>query len=152
MNLTIYGIGIWWFIGLAFVLAEFFLPGLVAVFLGLGAFLVAALAHFGIITGVVQELVAWFVSSLFFLFTLRFAVIMYYPSDTKKENVNEDDEVIGQITTLIEGITEDEKGRIRHSDSTWPVMSENGENINAGEEVEIVGRDNLTWIVKKYNL
>jgi len=151
MDITIYGIGIWWFIGLAFVLAEFMLPGLVAVFLGLGAFLVAALAHFGIINGVFQELVAWFISSLFFLFTLRFVVIMYYPSDTKTENVNEDDEVIGQITTLLEGISEDKKGRISHSDSTWPVISENGENIETGEEVEIVGRDNLTWIVKKTN-
>ncbi len=149
MDLTIYGIEIWWFIGLILVLAEFLLPGLVVVFLGLGAFFVAVLTHFGIISGIVQELIAWFVSSLFFLFTLRFVIILYYPSDTKKENVNEDDEVIGQIVILIEGITENKKGRIKHSDSTWPAMSENGENIKTGEEVEIVGRDNLTWIVKK---
>jgi len=152
MSLTIYGIGIWWFIGLVFVLAEFLLPGLVVIFLGLGAFLVATLAHLGIISGIVEELIAWFISSLFFLLTLRFVVILYYPSDTKKENVNEDDEVIGQVTILIEGISNNEKGRIRHSDSTWPAMSVNGENINAGEKVEIVGRDNLTWIVKKYSL
>jgi len=152
MDLTVYGIGIWWIIGLVLVLAEFLLPGLVVVFLGLGAFLVAALAHFGIIKGLVPELVTWLVSSLFFLFTLRFVVIMYYPSDTKKQNVNEDDEVIGQVTILLEGISGSKKGRIRHSDSTWPVVSENGEDINAGEKVEIIGRDNLTWIVKKHNL
>lgn len=152
MSLTIYGIGIWWFIGLAFVLAEFMLPGLVAVFLGFGAFLVAALASYGVINGVVQELIVWFISSLFFLFTLRFLVILYYPSDTRTENVNEDDEVIGQVTTLLKGISENGKGRISHSDSTWPAMSKNGENIEAGEEVEIVGRDNITWIVKKHNL
>ncbi len=152
MSLTIYGIGIWWFIGLAFVLAEFLLPGLVSVFLGLGAFLVAALAHYGIISGAAEEMIAWFISSIFFLLTLRFVVILYYPSDTRTENVDEDDEVIGQVVILIEGISDNQKGRIRHSDSTWPVMSAGGENIDAGEEVEIVGRDNLTWIVKKYNL
>ncbi len=150
MNLTFYGIGIWWIIGLVLVLAEFFLPGLVVVFLGLGAFLVAALSHFGIITGIVQELIAWFVSSLFFLFTLRFLVMLYYPGDTKKENIDEDDEVIGQIYILLEGISGNKKGRIKHSGSTWPVMSKNGENIDAGEKVRIVGRDNLTWIVEKF--
>jgi len=152
MNITLFGIGIWWIIGLVLVLLELLLPGLVIVFLGLGAFLVAALVHFEIISGIFQELLAWFVSSLFFLVTLRFLVIMYYPSDTKKKDVNEDNEVIGTIVNLLEDISENQKGRITHSGSTWPAVSENGEEIRAGEKVKIVGRDNLTWIVKKINL
>lgn len=149
MNLTVFGIGFWWIFGIILVLAEFLLPGLVIVFLGLGAFFVAALTHFGIITGVVQQLLTWFASSLFFLFTLRFAVVLYYPSDTKIGDTDEDKEVIGEIVTLLEDISENKNGRIKHSESTWPAKSENGENINAGEKVEIIGRDNLTWIVKK---
>jgi membrane protein implicated in regulation of membrane protease activity len=148
MNITVFGIGIWWIIGLIFVLLEFLLPGLVIVFLGLGAFVVAALLHFEIISGLFQELLTWFVSSIFFLVTLRFLVMMYYPSDTKKEDVNEDNEVIGTVVNLLEDISEKQKGRIKHSDSTWPAASENGKEIKAGEKVEIVGRDNLTWIVK----
>lgn len=151
MNITVFGIGIWWIIGIILILAEFLLPGLVIVFLGLGAFVVAALLHFGIISGIFQELITWFVSSLFFLFTLRFVVMMYYPSDTKKEDIDEDNTVIGQVVTLLEDITVNKKGRIKHSDSTWPAASENGQEIKAGEKVEIVGRDNLTWIVKKTN-
>jgi len=152
MNITIFGIGVWWIIGIILVLLEFLLPGLVVVFLGLGAFLVAALLHFGIISGISQELLAWFASSLFFLVTLRFLVIMYYPSDTKKKDVNEDNEVIGTVVNLLEDITEKQKGRIKHRGSTWPVESENGEEIRTGEKVKIIGRDNLTWIVRKINL
>jgi membrane protein implicated in regulation of membrane protease activity len=152
MNITVFGIGVWWIIGIILVLLEFLLPGLVVVFLGLGAFLVAALLHFGIISGIFQELLAWFFSSLFFLVTLRFLVIMYYPSDTKKKDINEDNEVIGTVVNLLEDITEKQKGRIKHRGSTWPVESEKGEEIRAGEKVEIIGRDNLTWIVRKINL
>ncbi len=151
MDITIWGIGIWWIIGAILVLAEFLLPGLVIVFLGLGAFVVAALTQFGYISGIIQQLLTWFISSIFFLFTLRFLVILYYPSDTKVENTDEDKEVIGKTVTLLEDISENKKGRIKHSDSTWPVISEDGESINAGEEVVIIGRDNLTWIVKKNN-
>ena len=151
MNIAVFGINIWWIIGAILVLLEFLLPGLVVVFLGLGAFVVAALLHFGLISGIFQELLAWFISSIFFLVTLRFLVMLYYPSDTKKEDVNEDHGVIGTVVDLFEDITKNQKGRIRHSDSTWPAESENGEEIKAGEKVEIVGRDNLTWIVKKIN-
>jgi inner membrane protein len=149
MNLTIFGLGIWWVIGIVLVLLEFLLPGLVVVFLGLGAFLVAILLHFGVIAGVLQEFLVWFLASIFFLVTLRFMVILYYPSDTKKKDVNEDHEVIGSTATLIEDITNLHKGRIKHSGSTWPVKSANGEELKTGEKVEIVGRDNLTWIVKR---
>ncbi|MBN2038909.1 MAG: NfeD family protein [Spirochaetes bacterium] len=151
MNFTVSGINIWWMIGIILVLLEFLIPGLVIVFLGLGAFVVAAFLHFGLISGIIQELLTWFISSIFFLVTLRFLVMMYYPSDTKKKDINEDHEVIGTIVDLLEDITENQKGRIKHSDSTWPAASENGEEIKAGEKVEIVGRENLTWIVKKIN-
>ena len=76
----------------------------------------------------------------------------YYPSDTKTKDVNEDNEVIGTIVNLLEDISGKQKGRIKHSGSTWPATSENGEEIRAGEKVKIVGRDNLTWIVKKLTL
>jgi len=150
--MNFYGIGFWWIFGIILTLAEFLLPGLVVVFLGFGAFVVATLLHFGIIYGLFQEIITWFISSLIFLFTLRFAVIMYYPSDTRVDQIDEDDAVIGEITTLLEDISKDKKGRIKHSESTWSVISENGEEIKAGSKVEIIGRDNLTWIVKKNNI
>ena len=150
--MNMYGIDIWWIFGLVLVLAEFLLPGLVVVFLGLGAFVVAGLTHFGIITGIFQQMLTWFGASLFFLFTLRFLVVMHYPSDTRTEDTDEDHAVEGEITTLLEDITKDKKGRIKHSESTWPVVSEDGTEIKAGEKVKITGRDNLTWIVKKINI
>ena len=72
-----------------------------------------------------------------------------YPSDTKKQNVNEDIDVIGSIVEVTKEIDGNQCGRISHSDSTWPAKSINNTKILPGEKVKIVDRDNLTWIVTK---
>ncbi len=74
----------WWILGSVLVLAEFLLPGLVVVFVGLGALTVAALNYFGFVTTIIPQFLTWFVSSIIYCFTLRLLVIKIYPSDVVK--------------------------------------------------------------------
>lgn len=142
---------IWLGIGVFLVLIEFLLPGLVMVFVGLGALSVALGMHLGHINSVMEQLIVFFVSSLFYLLTLRFAVLKFVPTSTVKANVDEDIDVIGTIalvsTTI--GSEEGSLGRIEHSDSSWPAKTLQNEVIEIGEKVKIIGRDNITWIVEK---
>jgi membrane protein implicated in regulation of membrane protease activity len=139
----------WLVFGVVLVVAEVLLPGLVSVFVGLGALTVAGLLHFNYIDSVVSQLLTWFVSSTVYIFSLRLLVMRYYPTDTEKQNIDEDQAMIGQVAEVVEDILKEENGRIRLGEGTWKADSEDGQVIKAGGKVEVIGRKNITWIVKE---
>ena len=98
---------------------EFLVPGLVMVFVGLGSLTVVFGMHFGYIDGILQQFITFFISSIIYLLTLRFLVLRFVPSVTRKENIDEDEEVMGSIVDLVEDINSGEFGRVEHSGSSW---------------------------------
>jgi len=139
----------WWGMAAILMLAELLIPGLVVVFVGLGAATVALLMHYRYIDGIVEQFLTWFVSSLIYCFTLRFLVLRFYKSDKIKENIDEDQHVFGQRAQVRQTIPAGGVGRIYHADTTWQARSSDGTAIVEGEQVRIVGRENITWIVEK---
>ena len=140
---------LWLSSGIFFTAIEFLVPGLVMVFVGLGALTVALGMHLGYIDEIVQQFITFFISSIIYLLTLRFLVLRFVPSVTRKENIDEDEEVIGSIVELVADINSGEFGRVEHSGSTWQARAEGDQTILKGEQVKIIGRDNITWIVQK---
>ncbi len=128
---------------------EFLVPGLVMVFVGLGSLTVVFGMHFGYIDGILQQFTTFFISSIIYLLTLRFLVLRFVPSVTRKENIDEDEEVMGSIVEIVAEITSGEFGRVEHSGSSWQARAEGDQTILKGEQVKIIGRDNITWIVQK---
>ena len=128
---------------------EFLVPGLVMVFVGLGALTVALGMQLGYIDEIPQQFTTFFISSIIYLLTLRFLVLRFVPSVTRKENIDEDEEVIGSIVELVADINSGEFGRVEHSGSSWQARAEGDQTILKGEQVKIIGRDNITWIVQK---
>ena len=57
--------------------------------------------------------------------------------------------MIGEIVEIISDIKPDEIGRVEHSGSSWQARAEGDQTILKGEQVKIIGRDNITWIVQK---
>jgi len=140
---------LWLGSGIFLMAIEFLVPGLVMVFVGLGALTVALGMHLGYIDEIVQQFITFFISSIIYLLTLRFLVFRFVPSVTRKENIDEDEEVIGSIVELVADINSGEFGRVEHSGSTWQARAEGDQTILKGEQVKIIGRDNITWIVQK---
>ena len=140
---------LWLSSGIFLTAIEFLVPGLVMVFVGLGALTVALGMHLGYIDEIVQQFITFFISSIIYLLTLRFLVLRFIPSVTRKENIDEDEEVIGSIVELVADINSGEFGRVEHSGSTWQARAEGDQTILKGEQVKIIGRDNITWIVQK---
>lgn len=116
-------------------------------FVGLGAFTVFALKYFGIIDDFFLELLLWFTSSIIYCLTLRFFIIQFYHRKRVCLEVDEDKNILGKIVEVSEDVDEIH-GRIIDSDSTWPARSLEG-FFKKGEKVQIIKRDNLTWIVGK---
>ena len=128
---------------------EFLVPGLVMVFVGLGSLTVVFGMHFGYIDGILQQFTTFFISSIIYLLTLRFLVLRFVPSVTRKANIDEDEEVMGSIVEIVAEITSGEFGRVEHSGSSWQARAEGDQTILKGEQVKIIGRENITWIVQK---
>ena len=140
---------LWLGSGIFLMAVEFLVPGLVMVFVGLGSLTVVFGMHFGYIDGILQQFTTFFISSIIYLFTLRFLVLRFVPTDTRKENIDEDKEIIGSIVEIVGDIDTGELGRVEHSGSSWQARAEGDQKILKGEKVKIIGRDNITWIVQK---
>ena len=140
---------LWLGSGIFLMAIEFLVPGLVLVFVGLGALTVALGMHLGYIDEIVQQFITFFISSIIYLLTLRFLVLRFIPSVTRKENIDEDEEVMGSIVEIVADINSGEFGRVEHSGSSWQARAEGNQTILKGEQVKIIGRDNITWIVQK---
>ncbi len=142
-------ISLWLGSGIFLMAIEFLVPGLVLVFVGLGSLTVVFGMHFGYIDGILQQFITFFLSSIIYLLTLRFLVLRFVPSVTRKENIDEDEEVMGSIVEIVADINSGELGRVEHSGSSWQARAEGDQTILKGEQVKIIGRDNITWIVQK---
>ena len=140
---------VWLGIGIICVLAEFLLPGLVVIFLGLGALTSALAIHLEMADSLVTQLTIFFISSLIYIFTLRALIIQFFPTDSVKATIDEDELAIGQEAVVTEPILSGKVGRIDYSDSTWKARSCDQVEILEGDQVKIVGRENITWIVEK---
>ena len=140
---------IWLGSGIFLMAIEFLVPGLVMVFVGLGALTVALGMQLGYIDEIPQQFTTFFISSIIYLLTLRFLVLRFVPSVTRKENIDEDEEVIGSIVEIVADINSGEFGRVEHSGSSWQARVEGDQTILKGEQAKIIGRDNITWIVQK---
>jgi len=140
---------VWLGSGIFLMAIEFLVPGLVLVFVGLGALTVALGMQLGYIDEIPQQFTTFFISSIIYLLTLRFLVLRFVPSVTRKANIDEDEEVMGSIVELVADINSGEFGRVEHSGSSWQARVEGDQTILKGEQVKIIGRDNITWIVQK---
>ncbi len=140
----------WLILGAVLLLLEFLLPGLVVMFVGLGALTVALGMHLQIINTLFEQLGTWFASSLVYMFTLRVMLVRLYPSDTEKVSIDEIDAAIGAQVEVIERIPNGGHGRIQYNESTWQARMKNahGKTARVGTFVKIVGRANITWLVE----
>lgn len=146
---------IWLAVGLLLMAAELFLPGLVVVFLGVSAVVVALLRWVGLVTDLPMSFLAWMVISIALVVGLRGAVRRWFPPEESKGETDEDLAAFGTVVDVVEDCHEadDEAptGRIRFQGSTWPAMSASGV-VKKGQRAKLVYRQNLTWVVEPVEL
>ncbi len=139
---------LWLLAGIILVASELFLPGLVAVFLGVGAVLVALLRWLGLIDSLAYSFVAWFASSLALLVLVRSSLQRLVPSETSFTSLAEDVDLFGSVAEVVEAVSpEHTDGRISFQGTTWPATSDSAE-ILPGAKVTILYRESLGWRVQ----
>ena len=137
---------IWIIAGAVMIFLEIILPGAVIVFLGVSAFIVGLGIYFNLITSVFSAFLSWFIISIFLLLFLRSMFVKYFEGDSKVQNVDEDEDLVGSIVEIVEEIKPYKDGRVKFRDTTWSARSE--EEFVLGQKAIIKGRDGNILLIK----
>jgi len=142
---------IWFLIGLALVLSEFILPGIILVFFGLGAWIVALGSWMGILGSTNAQLLTFGISSVLLLVLLRRWFqnrFIGFVGDSQTPNVNIDD-FSGQLVTVTTEIQPGQSGRVEYKGAGWKATSDG--TIPAGQSAVIESVEGITLHVKPQN-
>ena len=133
--------------GVLLMILETVLPGGVAFFLGVGGLLTGGLRLLGLVSDPVISVLVWMFVSTGLTIALRPLAVRYLGGDFSLAMTDEDAEAMGQTVTVVEPVSEENKGRIRFRGATWDARTTEG-RLPKGAEARILYRDNLTWIVE----
>ncbi len=140
---------IWFLAGLAFLMLELVLPGLIVIFFAFGSFIASVSAWLLDINVTVQTWI-FMISSLLLLFTLRKYGIRIFKGDVQnKMDDNYVDSKIGKHAVVTKKITPELQGEIKFMGSFWRAVSKS--TIEEGSTVVIVSKaseEGLTFMVK----
>jgi inner membrane protein len=138
---------IWFVIGLVLLLAEFAIPGLIVLFFGIGAWIVAVTCMIAQPSLNVQ-LGIFIASSVLSLILLRSwlkGIFMGHVSGQQDLNVDLD-EFVGERAVVIETIVPKRLGKVELHGTHW--NAEADVELAEGTAVEVIAKDNLTLKVK----
>ncbi len=139
---------IWFVVGLVLLLLEFAIPGLIIVFFGIGAWIVAAICLFTDIS-LNTQLLIFIASSVVLLVALRrWAKTAFVGRVALSHKVEELEGFKGQKAIVTEKIDPNTNGRVEFRGSHWD--AEASETIPEGTTVEIIDKKNITLIVKSF--
>jgi membrane protein implicated in regulation of membrane protease activity len=138
---------IWFLVGLALLILEFALPGLIVFFFGLGAWIVAIVCLLTDIS-LNAQLLVFIVSSVLSLLLLRkWLKGLFKGFIVSRQKTSENiEEFIGKRAVVKEKITPQIHGKVEFHGTNW--AAEADEEIAAETPVKIVGKDNITLKVK----
>lgn len=141
-----------WLIGGALlILLEFLVPGLVVIFLGLGAIATAGMIYGGYIRDLYFAIVFFVLSSIFLLMSLRRMLLKAYPSLSERVETDEDVLIAGKTAITMTPISPDHfQGRVKYAGTSWAAKSLAG-HIAANTMVEIISQENINLIVRQVN-
>ena len=138
----------WWAIaGLALMISEFAVPGLILFFFGIGALATALLAWL-LPLSMEWQIVIFIVISLIALFGLRrfLKPVFMGRSSGGPEESGELNRLTGSRGEVTEAIEPGKTGRILLNGASWKAVAD--ESICAGTPVEVTAQNNLTLTVK----
>ncbi|MEM9015974.1 MAG: NfeD family protein [Verrucomicrobiota bacterium] len=132
---------IWFLIGLGLVLAELAVPGVILVFIGVAAWVVAILDWAGVDSFSVQLWTFGLVSLGLVVFARRF-VKSWFSGKQSGGDSDLDEEFVGKLVTVVQPIQGGGFGLVELKGAQWKATAET--DLAEGDTAEVLSRDNLT--------
>ncbi len=140
---------IWFLAGLLLILLEFAAPGVIVVFFGVGAWIVALTTWAGLTPGIASQLLVWAIASVAMLLVLRGRLASRFhgfETGTQDPGVNLD-EYAGREVRVTRDIAPDHRdGRVEFKGADWTAVAATA--IPAGCLAVIERADGLTLHVR----
>ena len=140
---------IWFLIGLGLVFTELAVPGVILVFIGVAAWIVAALDWCGIDSLSIQLWVFGLTSLGLVVFARRYVKSWFSGKETGAEG-DLDEEFVGKAVLVVKAIEKGGFGLVELKGAQWKAISDT--DLKEGEHALVVDRDNLTLRVKSREL
>ena len=137
---------IWFLIGLAFLLLELAIPGLIIFFFGLGAWVVALLFIF-FEPGLTLQLLIFTVASILLLLLLRKSLKRKFFKEDQSTDASLEEEFVGKLAVAETDIKPGTNGRVSFKGTHWNATSDSV--IKKGSRVKITGKESITLTVTK---
>lgn len=140
---------IWFLVGLALIISEFMLPGIILVFFGLGAWVTAVTSWIGLTTGWPSQLLCFALSSVVLLVLLRRKFRNKFFGYVGDDHGLDDniDEFQGQVVLVTRDIGPGPgQGSVEYKGAPWEARSD--QSIAAGQRAIIKSVDGITLVVE----
>ncbi|MCL2104910.1 MAG: NfeD family protein [Kiritimatiellaeota bacterium] len=135
----------WVFLGVVFLVLEVAAPGLISVFFGMAA-LVVALVTWTLAPSPTVQWLLFSVFSVLSLFLLRRMLRKTFVGE-KSAAENVEDDFVGKSATVVEPVLPSRAGRVEFRGCSW--TAESDEEIPTGTTVRICSKANITLFVKR---
>lgn len=141
---------IWVLLGISLILAEFVLPGLIAIFFGLGALVVGLLLWAGMPGDGPLPFVVFSGVSVGSLLLLRGLFKPWFTGQSLGvQTTGEDDDFVGHRAEVVSGFGASRRssGRIIYRGTQWEARAVDDCALEIGAQVRIVGREGSVLII-----
>ena len=139
----------WALMGFLLIGSEMLIPGFTIFFFGLGALLTSLLCAIipGLKSNIALQILLWAVSSSSSLIFLRKYLTPIFKGTLIHKDFSEEMDT-GETAIVLEDILPDKPGRIKYHGTSWKAVSYD-ETLKKDEKVEILKKEDLTYIVTK---
>lgn len=138
---------VWFIVGLILILSEFALPGIILIFIGLGAWAAAFTSWMDWTTSLASQMTVFSVGSLVFLMGLRRFFTEWFMGLSKNGDARDaEEEFAGKEVKVLGTIAAGRDGKVEFKGSTWNARSDSP--LEAGSIAVIVSRDGLMLTVR----
>ena len=144
---------LWFLVGLVLAFLEFAVPGVILIFFGVSAWIVALTAYIRLTSSVESQLLTFIVSSVLLLIFLRRWVkgkFHGHVRDVQDPSQNLDEFTGKDVLVLDDVIPGKTGGYVEFKGASWSAVSE--EPLKKGEIAIIAGLDGLTLKIKKKSM
>ncbi len=136
---------VWFLIGLGLIVAELAIPGIILVFIGIAAWVVAILDWCGVDSFAIQMWVFGLTSVGLVVFARRYVKNWFRGKESTAEG-DIDEEFVGKIVTVVEAIAPGDFGKVELKGAQWKAFADTA--LEAGTKAVVIARDNITLEVK----
>ena len=138
---------IWFLAGLALIIFEFTLPGIILVFFGVSAWITALTTWIGLTPGWTSQLLTFSISSVVLLVLLRrwFRAKFFGHLSGDQDPLDNLDEFSGQVVTVTGDIDSVNGGKVEYKGAEWGARCDTA--LSAGSQAVIESVDGITLVV-----